>query len=187
MFERFTRDARAVVIGAQETAREQHDSQIRCVHLLIGLTLPEVATHDLLAGHAVTADAIVGLLDDDGQDDLDASALETLGIDLDAIRSAVEARFGEGALDRPPGRSRWWGRRGLTPPGHLRFTEGAKKSLELSLREALRLKSNRIDAAALLLGLLRADDPGIIQVISGLGVDKPALRADAEAMVRRAA
>ena len=34
-----------------------------------------------------------------GEDD--AAALRSLGIDLDAIRDAVERQFGEGALDGP--------------------------------------------------------------------------------------
>ena len=39
--------------------------------------------------------------------------------------------------------------------GHLPFTADAKKSLELALREAVRLHTSRIDGAMLLLGTLR--------------------------------
>ena len=38
-----------------------------------------------------------------GGDGLDAAALGTVGIDLDAVRDSVEAAFGPGALDAPRG------------------------------------------------------------------------------------
>ena len=56
---------------------------------------------DVLRGHGLTPAAIDASLrrllraDDDG---LDADALADLGIDLDAVRTRVEATFGPGAL-----------------------------------------------------------------------------------------
>jgi hypothetical protein len=38
---------------------------------------------------------------------------------------------------------------------HIPFAADAKKTLELALREAVRLRTNRIDSAMLLLGTLR--------------------------------
>jgi ATP-dependent Clp protease ATP-binding subunit ClpA len=80
--------------------------------------------------------------------DEDAQALSAIGIDLDAVREAVEATFGPGALDPEP------------PKGCARipFTPRAKKVLELSLREALRLQHNYIGTEHILLGLIREGD-----------------------------
>jgi hypothetical protein len=50
-----------------------------------------------------------------------------VGIDLDEVRRSVEEAFGPGALDRGRG----------ARAGHIPFTRGAKKALELSLHEAL--------------------------------------------------
>ena len=72
-----------------------------------------------------------------GEPDLDADALATLGIDLDAVRERVERTFGAGAL------SRRRGRRGVVPGGALPFTPRAKKVLELSLREAIAMGDDR--------------------------------------------
>ena len=77
---------------------------------------------------------------------LDAEALASVGIDLEAVRESADAVFGKGALDRA----------GRAPvKGHIPFTADAKKVLELALREAVRLRTNRIDGAMLLLGMLR--------------------------------
>jgi ATP-dependent Clp protease ATP-binding subunit ClpA len=78
--------------------------------------------------------------------DLDSDALASLGIDLDAVRARADTVFGVGALDRAGHRS---------PGGHLPFAAEAKKTLELALREAVRLHSNSITANHLLLGLIR--------------------------------
>ena len=58
---------------------------------------------------------------------LDGEALAAIGIDLDEIRRRAEESFGPGALER--------GRRARG--GYVPFTPGAKKALELSLREAI--------------------------------------------------
>ncbi|HEY5784607.1 MAG TPA: Clp protease N-terminal domain-containing protein [Microlunatus sp.] len=147
MFERFTVDARQVVVGAQTTARESGARAIDGRCLLLGLTET--------AGPAAAALTSVGL-DPAGlardlraqlaSGGLDAEALASVGIDLAAVRASADAVFGQDALDRA----------GRAPvKGHIPFTADAKKSLELALREAVRLRTNRIDGAMLLLGTLR--------------------------------
>ena len=147
MFERFTADARQVVVGAQTTARESGARAIDGRHLLLGLTET--------AGTATDAMTSVGLdpvrLAHDLREELtsgglDAEALSSVGIDLEAVSATADAVFGRGALDRA--------RRSPTK-GHLPFTADAKKALELALREAVRLHISRIDGAMLLLGMLR--------------------------------
>ncbi|MGL4743287.1 MAG: Clp protease N-terminal domain-containing protein [Dermatophilaceae bacterium] len=71
------------------------------------------------------------------------------------------------------------------PGGHVRFARGTRKSLELALREAIRLRSGRIGPEHLALGLLRADDDAVRLVFGSLAVDVAALRHDLESTAGR--
>ena len=168
MFERFTREAREVVVAAQEEARRLRHGRIGTEHLLLGLLAgPATTSARTLGRHGITRDGVVASVRTLVGDDLDADALTTLGIDLDAVRERVEEAFGPGALDRRPGdRS----------PGHLPFTPRARKVLELSLREALTLRSRSIADGHVLLGLLREGEGLAMKVLHDRGVDLPALR-----------
>jgi ATP-dependent Clp protease ATP-binding subunit ClpA len=172
MFERFTQDARRVVVEAQEDALRLHHGWIGTEHLLLGLLRRSSPTAAVLARHGLTRDAvtasIVGYV---GSGDLDAEALTTLGIDLDAVRTSVEATFGPGALDAPPGP-----RSG--PAGHIPFTPRAKKVLELALREAIALEQKEIADGHIALGLIRDGEGLAMKVLADLGVDIQALRRD---------
>src|SRR6188768_1355395 len=105
MFERFTHDARAVVVSTQDVCRRLGVDEVRPVHLLLALTEERSGVADLLAAHGITPDAVSGALgaprpaSREPLGDDDAAALRSLGIDLDAIRDAVDRQFGEGALD----------------------------------------------------------------------------------------
>ena len=175
MFERFTSEARAAVTQAQAEARELHHRWIGTEHLLLGLLArPESASAVVLARHGVTHESavktIVGLL----ADELDAEALRTFGIELDAVRDRVEEAFGPGALDAPRAH-----RCASPPPGrHIPFTPRAKKALELALREALALKSRTITEEHLALGLLRVGEGLAARVLHDRGVDPGELRRD---------
>lgn len=154
MFERFTDNARQVVVLAQEQSRERHADAIRTEHLLLALyRVPGNLALTVLDGHSVRredVEADVDALRPHGP--VDAEALATLGIDLDEVRRSVEETFGKGALDRPrsPRRGRW-------STGHIPFERNAKKVLELGLREALRLGHDYIGCEHVLLGLLHAE------------------------------
>ena len=117
---------------------------------------------------------------DCGPGELDADALETIGIDLSTIREKVEAAFGPGALDREPARTRT-GR--LISGRHAPFTARAKKVLELSLREALRLKATRIADGHLLLGLVREGKGLAAKVMADAGIDFDVLRGKIDAQL----
>ena len=180
MFERFTQDAREVVVGAQEEAARLHHGRIGTEHLLLGLlTRVGTPTSAVLARHGLTRDAVtasvVGYV---GSGDLDAAALTTLGIDLDAVRASVEASFGTGALDVASPQHRGSGR-----GPHIPFTPQAKKVLELSLREALALSDKSISDGHIALGLLREGEGLGMKVLHDLGVDLVDLRRDITAAV----
>ena len=87
-----------------------------------------------------------------------AKALQALGISLDAMRQAVEDIIGRGAQPLPQS-------------GHIPFTPRAKKVLELSLREAVQLRSHYIGTEHILLGLIREGDGVAAQVLASSGVD----------------
>src|SRR5580692_4436622 len=130
MFERFTDRARRVAVLAQEEARMLHHDHIGTEHILLGL---------LREGEGVAA-----------------TALESLGISLEAVRQHVGGITGQGQQ---------------APSGHVPFTPRAKKVLELSLREALQLGHNYIGTEHILLGLIREGEGVAAQVLVRLGAD----------------
>lgn len=176
MFERFTREARDVVETAVGAASSTGSATVDSRHLLLALVERDTAAAgDVRAvgvDPATLAAALRSVLRDGS---LDAEALASVGIDLDAVRERADAVFGEGALDRS---------RRRPPTGHLPFARDAKKALELALREAIRLRSNRIDDRMLLLGIVR--DPGspadtaVRAALAGVGSSVEALRAVVE-------
>jgi ATP-dependent Clp protease ATP-binding subunit ClpA len=167
MFERFTTEARQVVTQAQTDAREVPHGCVGTEHLLMALAAQPSATGAVLTGHGLTRDAVAAaIVAHTGGDELDAEALSTLGIDLDAVRSTVEEVFGPGALGARPRPKR----------GHIPFTPRAKKVLELSLREALAMGSRTISDGHIALGLLREGEGLAMRVIADRGVDPARLR-----------
>jgi len=149
MFERFTQRARSVVVHMQEEARLSRSPRIGVQHVPAALLLqPEGVGGRVLAELGVTLESAravaVDPVTESGADDgLDADALASLGIDLGAVRSRVEEAFGSGALSGPVGRRRH---------GHIPFDREAKKTLELALRQSLRLRHGYIGTEHILLG-----------------------------------
>ncbi len=90
-----------------------------------------------------------------------ARALESLQISLESVRGQVEEIIGQGAS---------------SPTSHIPFTPRAKRILELSLREALKLKHNYIGTEHILLGLLREGEGVAAQVLVKLGAGLPRVR-----------
>jgi ATP-dependent Clp protease ATP-binding subunit ClpA len=178
MFERFTGDARRVVVDAQPIAREFQHHYIGSEHLLLSLVSGETEAAAVLRGLGLTPLAVRAAL---GQlaaprQHPDRDALASLGIDLDRVVERAEAAFGPDALRcaHAPRTRRRWGRRRPrcdTPrSGHIPFSPRAKKCLELSLREALARKDRHIGAEHIALGLLRVDDGGAGRILRALGV-----------------
>ena len=165
MFERFTDQARQVVILAKGQATERGDDQIRPVHMLYGLAAADGVAARALAGLGADAAAVERELGRAGapagaspaapgrpdEQAGDAEALAAIGIDLDEIKRRIEESFGPGALERVP----------LTPRGPLNWTgrlplnDQAKMTLALALKEARGLHHNYIGTEHVLLGLLR--------------------------------
>jgi ATP-dependent Clp protease ATP-binding subunit ClpC len=142
MFERFTDQARRVVVLAQEEARRLNHSQIGTEHLLLGL-LREPAS-------------------------LATEVLVSLGVSLEEVRVGVEETIGRGQT---------------VPRGLMLFTPGAKKALELSLREAKQLRHHSVGTEHLLLGLLGEGRGVAAQVLVGRGADHARVREQVQALL----
>ncbi|WP_371576939.1 Clp protease N-terminal domain-containing protein [Streptomyces sp. NBC_01314] len=180
MFERFTKDARAVVLGAVGHAERTHAREVTEEHLLLSLL-------DRRASRASFALAALGLTETDRRDSVeralaearrrgglsraDVDALSDLGINLSEIVSRVEEAHGVGALesDRKGARSGW----GLRS-GHRPFTRDAKDVLTRSLRTAHAHRDRHIGDEHLLLALTVR--PGVpAEVLADHGVTHEAL------------
>jgi ATP-dependent Clp protease ATP-binding subunit ClpC len=112
-----------------------------------------------------TEHLLLGLLAD-GEGEA-ARILQSLDITLDAAREQVREIVGGGSG---------------TQKGHIPFTPRAKKVLELSLREALTLRSQSIGSVHLLLGLI-AEGQGVgAQIIERLGAPLATVRERATAL-----
>ncbi len=166
-FQRFTRNARVAVMLAAEEARELCDRETGAQHLLLGvLQAAGAELSSVVAGFGLTAEVVRARLAEtstgDRSFDEDADALSTIGIDLRAVRDSVSRTFGDDAFDRALSRS---GRRRRSR-GHMSLSHGAKKVLELALREALAYKDTEIRCEHLLLGILRSGDKQAIGLIT---------------------
>lgn len=136
MFERFTERARKVIVLAQEEARLFEHNYIGTEHLLLGL-----------------------IRESDG---IAAKSLDSLGVNLESVRTLVDQMVGRGES---------------VGSGQIPFTPRAKKVLELSLREALQLGHNYIGTEHILLGILREGEGVAAQVLIGLGQDISKIRS----------
>ena len=206
MFERFTPAARALVVSAQEQSRALDHAYIGTEHLLLSMLASDDSVSALLREHGVTLESaratIVQYLGGPAErlSPNDAEALRAIGIDLDEVRRRLEENFGPNPLAVPPEepvRRRFGLRRrhrqparaggGPSPKGHIPFTPRAKKVLELSLREALRLKQREIGTECILLGLLREGEGLAALVLVRNKVDLAKLRGTVEERLRKAA
>jgi ATP-dependent Clp protease ATP-binding subunit ClpC len=100
---------------------------------------------------------LLGLLSLEGS--VASQALTSVGVARDPARAAV-ADGASGEID----------------PSQIAFTSDAKRVLERSLREAVRLGHNYVGSEHLLLGVLREEDAAGFRVLQEMEVDTEALR-----------
>jgi ATP-dependent Clp protease ATP-binding subunit ClpC len=136
--EKFTERVRRVMfLGREEAARLHHD-YIGTEHLLLGL---------LREGQGIAA-----------------SVLNNLGLDLDAIRQAVESMVSSTG--------------GTLTIGEIPFTPRAKRVVELAVEEARQLGHNYVGTEHLLLGLIREGEGVAARVLLQMGVDRKKVREE---------
>lgn len=162
MFERFTEESRAVVLGAIEQAERAGASAVDDGHMLLALLAQLGQGPTGRASFALTAlgaadrrESIERALAEarrrGGLSQADTEALAGLGIDVEEIVARVEEAHGAGVLagsrsgGRGQGRKSWFGR--------LPFTRDAKEVLVKSLRIASARRDRIIGAHHMLLAL----------------------------------
>jgi hypothetical protein len=114
------------------------------------------AKHDYIG----TEHVVLGLLHE--PQSLAVKAIRALGVSPDDVATAALAALGPAKENVPE---------------HIPFTLGAKKALELTIRDALRLGHNYIGTEHILLGLLSDEDALGAQILIGLGITKDAAEA----------
>ena len=143
MFERFTADARRVVVEAQEEARRLHHGRIGTEHLLLALLEEDSPTAAVLVRHGLTRtpSRIVGQV---------------------SSTTARRGRHGASGSTSTPSARRWRppsgpGRSTAPRPGRRQGatsrSAAGQEGLELSLREALALKYKMISDGHIALGM----------------------------------
>jgi ATP-dependent Clp protease ATP-binding subunit ClpA len=95
-----------------------------------------------------TEHILLGLLGE--PESIGGQVLAGFGLTLDGVRREVVEKIGRGKSK---------------PAGHIPFTPRAKKTLELSLREALSIKHNYIGTEHILLGLIREGEGVAAQIL----------------------
>ncbi|MEW9529175.1 Clp protease N-terminal domain-containing protein [Microbispora sp. NPDC049125] len=180
MLERFTNEARQAVDLAREEARRLRHEHVGTEHLLLGLLgRPETLSAQVLGDHGLDHDqasaAVTRVLGTSPVGDLDADALESIGIDLSTVREKIESVFGPGALDRDPHRDH----KGVLVSGRrIMFTRRARKVLELAVRESIAMQSGDIRDGHVLLGLIREGEGLAARIMADAGVDFPSLTVE---------
>ena len=175
MFEKFHPDARQAIVRSKEEALQLGQPEIGTEHLLVALMTGRGMACDALTAAGVDAADLRARLQHGSASaapPLDADALASLGIDLDAVRRATDAAFGPGSLDRVPARRR---RSGRSSP---RMAQSHKQAIELALRSAVRLDHRHISSGHLLLGLLDQPASPAVSILTDAGVDIARLRDD---------
>lgn len=193
MFERFTNEGRHLLVDAQRHAHRLGHNYLGCEHLLLALASSQSDAGAVLRSlgamlEAVEASALHRLGTPAGV--IDRDALAAIGIDFEKVQQRVEAVFGPNALNRrprpTPPRRGWRRRRSCGPKSSLRFTPRAKKSLELSLDEALARGDGHIGVEHLTLALTSMRDGLAPRILADLGLPSEQVRAAVIDRYRRA-
>lgn len=187
MFERCDEQTMMVFEGAVAEARRLGHNYVGTEHLLVALVqhrhlLPEPVAAllpELEVLHAALASAMAG------PPTHDAELLQTLGIDLDHVRSAVRATFGDEATER-------LGRRQVHQPwqpwrrptrrcmsvlaGAMGVAPRAKQAFEEARLDADRRQRPAIDPAGLLLGMVEVEDAMSNRLLQDIGIDPSRVR-----------
>ncbi|MFG1644102.1 Clp protease N-terminal domain-containing protein [Amycolatopsis sp. NPDC049252] len=174
----FDDGARALVRTAQDRARALGHPGIGCEHLLYAIAHSPTPVGEVVREHGVTADRVGAqterLLYGPRKvfDGLDAEALAAIGIDLQAVRDAVEANFEPAPALRPRTRRR----RPVRLPGHLPVTGRARLCLDTAVEDAERGGARQVAEHHVGAAVLAADGGLVPPILAALGVSPGELR-----------
>ncbi len=159
MFERFTRDARQVVVTSLAAAQRLGAETVEPEHLLIGLTRGDTPAACAISEAGLDCDAISAAIEADL-----VAVLELVGVPA----SVVDATPAAPRADRPG------------------FGVHGKAALEQALREAVRRGERRLGTEHVLLGVLHAPSPTLARLLARLGIEPERLVALVEVEVAAA-
>ncbi len=154
IFNRFTRETRACVEAAVEARMLGHDS-VGDEDLLMGI----LRTDEGIGAAALSSLGVTLEGAREESEEMLSDALSSIGISLEQVRREA----GDAFEMRIPDNRR------------IPFSPRAKKALEQSLMEAVRLRNNRIGTEHVLLGILRNEDGTAVRILAGMGVSPEAL------------
>ena len=147
MFNKFARDARAVVANAAGIARELGSPRVEAEHLLLATARDDCPASRAMAAQGLDYEELLGALEREAERSL--------------------AAVGVGAEAGPF--SPWI--------GEPRFATSAKLALERALRAAVARHDRRIACAHVALGVLRAEVGTVPRALQIAGVDRAELSA----------
>ena len=189
MFERFTPEAKHLVIEAQAQAQRTGSAHERVgtEHLLLALLADGSPAGRALRHLGLDVDEVEESLRGNPAGDLPASdsddeLLEGLGIDVGAIRESLDEAFGPGALDRARDRRSRdsdrtsWRRRIEDARRGGGWDSDAKYTLEFALWVARRLETKHIGPEHIGLGLLADHRSTAYRLLVGREIDLVELR-----------
>lgn len=150
IFNRFAKEARACVEAAVDEARALGHDALGDDDLLLGILRADKGTGaEVLSSLGVTLDAAR-----EESERMASDALSSVGISLEDIRRQAGDAFDPRI---PEGR-------------RIPFSPRAKGVLEGALREAVRLRENRIGTEHVLLGILENEDGMAVRMLARMGV-----------------
>jgi prophage maintenance system killer protein len=123
------------------------------------VVLAQEAARGLQHGYIGTEHVLLGLIQDD--ESVAGAALAERGVSAASVEAEIEKIVGLGKE---------------SPAGHIPFTPRAKKTLEMSLREALRLGDAYIGSHHILLGIIREGEGLAMQILVTLDAGPDPLR-----------
>ena len=150
MLERFTREAKYVVLAAMGATQRLGAEQVEPEHLLLALAEGSSAAGRAIAEAGMDSEAITAAIEGDL-----VAMLEVVGVPA----SVVDATPAAPRVERPD------------------FGIHAKRALEQALREAVSRKERRLGPEHVLLGALHAPSPTLARVLARLDVEPERLRA----------
>ena len=155
IFNRFTRETRACVEAAVEEARVLGHDSVGDEDLLMGI----LRTDEGIGSAALSSLGVTLEWAQEQSEEMLSDALYSIGISLEQVR-----REAGGSFDMR-----------IPDDRRIPFSPRAKEVLEQALREAVRLRNNRIGTEHVLLGILRNPDGTAVRMLAGMGVSAEAV------------
>jgi len=150
MFERFTREAKHVVVAAMGATQRLGAEQVEPEHFLLALAEGSSPAARAIAEAGMDSEAITAAIEADL-----VAMLEVIGVPA----SVVGATPATPRVDRPD------------------FGIHARRALEQAMREAVNRKEKRLGPEHVLLGALHAPSPTLARVLARLDVEPARLGA----------